>query len=238
MKRFCQNILLVALCLSTASVGAQNLAGMDFTTMMGQPDPTLACEKTTGDNGTVRFFRDGVAGACPDKMCFNQNLTCGAYCLWDQFALKNIVNIPLCITVNINAGACGVNVFSAVFGSPYNIPTGGATWCDANPSHISDGGSSGTISYSFERGCTPFYIVNSPVNLAAACSYTMNISTDPLLDLRCASDPVACIEKVKIGGTPVPTMTQWGLFLFGLIVLTLGVVTIYNMSTSRATERS
>jgi hypothetical protein len=58
-----------------------------------------------------------------------------------------------------------------------------------------------------------------------------------LLDLRCGTDQVACIEKVTIGGTPVPTMTQWGLFLFGLIVLTLGVVTIYNMSTSRAAER-
>lgn len=39
-------------------------------------------------------------------------------------------------------------------------------------------------------------------------------------------------ERLKplSGGTSVPTMTQWGLFLFGLIVLTLGVVYIYNMS--------
>lgn len=32
-------------------------------------------------------------------------------------------------------------------------------------------------------------------------------------------------------GTSVPTMTQWGLFLFGLIVLTIGVVAVYNVYT-------
>lgn len=40
-------------------------------------------------------------------------------------------------------------------------------------------------------------------------------------------------ERLKplSGGTSVPTMTQWGIFLFGLIVLTLGVVAVYNVST-------
>ena len=219
-------------------IDAQNLAGVDFSTDLGQPDVNLPCDKNTGDNGTVRVFRDGVAGACPDKPCFNQNLVCGAYCLYDEFALKNIVNIPLCVTININAGACGVGVFSQVYGSPYVVPTGGTTWCDANPDHISDGGSSGSVSYSFEtRGCDPFYIVNAPVVIGAACNYTMTLDPDPLLDLRCG-DETMCIQKVTIGGTPVPTMTQWGLFLFGLVVLTLGVVTIYNMSTSRVSERS
>jgi len=33
-----------------------------------------------------------------------------------------------------------------------------------------------------------------------------------------------------IGGNPVPTMTQWGLFLFGLVLLTLAVVTVFNFS--------
>lgn len=38
-------------------------------------------------------------------------------------------------------------------------------------------------------------------------------------------------ERLKplSGGTSVPTMTQWGVFLFGLIVLTLGVVAVYNV---------
>ncbi len=37
-------------------------------------------------------------------------------------------------------------------------------------------------------------------------------------------------------GNGVPTMTQWGLFLFGLIVLTLGVVSIYNFSRKTVVE--
>lgn len=239
MKRFFQNITLVAICCVMAlSTNAQNLAGVDFTTNLGEADLTQPCEKLTGDNGTVRFFRDGVTGACPDKACFDQNLTCGAYCMYDAYAFKNIVNLPVCLEVTIDAGACGFGVFGAAFAAPYNVPTGGATWCAAND-HISDAGSSGSASYAFEiEGCTPFYLVNTPVILTGTCEYTMTITPDPVLDLRCADDPVACIEKVKLGGTPVPTMTQWGLFLFGLIVLTLGVVTIYNMSTSRSAERS
>jgi len=42
------------------------------------------------------------------------------------------------------------------------------------------------------------------------------------------------VLKPLNNGTSVPTMTQWGLFLFGLIVLTLGVVYVYNLSVSSA----
>jgi len=47
--------------------------------------------------------------------------------------------------------------------------------------------------------------------------------------------PVGEVLKPLSGGTSVPTMTQWGLFLFGLIVVTLGVVYIYNMSVRTST---
>lgn len=40
---------------------------------------------------------------------------------------------------------------------------------------------------------------------------------------------------LTLGGTPVPTMTQWGLFLFGLVLLTLAVVTVYNFSRKNVT---
>ncbi len=38
-----------------------------------------------------------------------------------------------------------------------------------------------------------------------------------------------------LGGNPVPTMTQWGLFLFGLVIVTLGIVTVYNVTRRKAT---
>ncbi len=39
--------------------------------------------------------------------------------------------------------------------------------------------------------------------------------------------------NVTLGGNPVPTMTQWGFFLFGLVLLTLAVVTVYNTYSRR-----
>ncbi|MEP7196341.1 MAG: hypothetical protein ABI851_07450 [Saprospiraceae bacterium] len=41
--------------------------------------------------------------------------------------------------------------------------------------------------------------------------------------------------QLVLGGNPVPTMTQWGLFLFGLVIVTLGIVTVYNVSRRKAT---
>jgi hypothetical protein len=38
------------------------------------------------------------------------------------------------------------------------------------------------------------------------------------------------------GGAPIPTMNQWALFLFGLLITTLGVITLYNFVQS-GTER-
>lgn len=62
-------------------------------------------------------------------------------------------------------------------------------------------------------------VVSAGVNMGAA--FKFNLCQNAQLDL---------------GGSPVPTMTQWGLFLFGLIVLTLGVVSIYNFSRKRVAE--
>ena len=41
------------------------------------------------------------------------------------------------------------------------------------------------------------------------------------------------VLKPLSGGTSVPTMTQWGKFLFGLVVLTFGVVAVYNIYTRK-----
>lgn len=41
--------------------------------------------------------------------------------------------------------------------------------------------------------------------------------------------------QLTLGGNPVPTMTQWGLFLFGLVIVTLGIVTVYNVTRRKAT---
>jgi len=42
-------------------------------------------------------------------------------------------------------------------------------------------------------------------------------------------------SQLRLDPNSVPTMTQWGLFLFGLVLVTLGIVTVYNISRRKAT---
>jgi len=216
------------------SADAQNLAGTEISTTIGQDDPNALCAKAFGEYTGPRVFRNGVVSACPGKACTG-NFGNGTF-LYDYMRFKNIVNLPVCVTVDFNTGACAFNVHSWAQYSPFTPP---GDLCLDNPGWLGDIGSSVTQPYSFEvDGCTPFSVVQGTNFNNTPCGYSFTIVPDPLLDLRCENDTAVCVEKVKIGGTPVPTMTQWGLFLFGLIVLTLGVVTIYNMSTRSATERS
>ncbi len=236
MKNFTHKILVVLAFALVAAIDANaqsNLAGTDFATTLGQADATLVCGKQFGTYNGPRIFRDGVSAACPGKACPGN--FGGAMFAYDFHELKNIVNTDVCITINTDHDACAAAAHCWVQYGPF-VPPG--DFCGDNPGFIGDEGSSVTGSFSVEiEGCRNFSVVwgnNFGVN---NCTYSFNISPDPLLDLRCASEQVACIEKVTIGGNPTPTMTQWGLFLFGLIILTLGVVTIYNMSTSQVTER-
>ena len=219
-----------------ADLSAQNLAGVEFSTNVGEADATLACAKEIGTTNGARFPRFFPTSSCGQaKACNNTTFGCG-FCGYDAFGFKNIINLTACIEVATNAGACGFNIHGQAYDEPFVNPNGGG-FCTDNV-FLADQGGSGTATWGWEQaGCDDFYIVYGSVGAGGPCNYSFTISPDPVLDLRCATDPAACIEKVTIGGTPVPTMTQWGLFLFGLIVLTLGVVTIYNMSTSRAAER-
>ena len=216
---------------------AQNLAGVDFATSLGVADGTLACDKGVGSNNDIGFWRAFPASTCGTNVpCDDRNDGCrGGWCMYDAYAFRNIINADVCIQVNTNGGGCGFNVHGQVYSSPYVPPT--TTICSVND-YVANQGGSGTATWGWiQPGCENFYLTYTSVYNTATCNYSFNIDADPLLDLRCAADPAACIEKVTIGGNPVPTMTQWGLFLFGLIILTLGVVTIYNMSTSRVSER-
>lgn len=218
-------------------LSAQNLAGTEFNSTLGVADGN-PCETRVGTQ-SGRIFRDGVLSACPTKACPGDFTSPNN--AWEEYSFKNIVNTPTCITINVTGGGCQANfdVHGHVQTAPYS-PTTGADFCAQNGgSFLGDQGGSGTNSFSVEvPGCTPFYLVfTNAQGVINNCDFSFNIAPDPTLDLRCGSEPM-CIEKLTIGGTPVPTMTQWGLFLFGLIVLTLGVVTIYNMSTNRVSERS
>lgn len=220
------------------SLQAQNLAGVSFDAEMGVMDPSIPCMVDAGTQfGLDRW--SGNNGGCPgDGFC---QAFSNIDPMYNTYEFKNIVNLPVCITLDFTTGSCGTNTGGWIIEGTYvPSPAGSGTDPCTNNTLIQSSTFGGTISYGFEvEGCATwsanFHNGTAPSTM---CSYSFVVQPDPLLDLRCADDPAACIEKVKIGGTPVPTMTQWGFFLFGLIVLTLGVVTLYNMTSAQLREEA
>lgn len=63
-------------------------------------------------------------------------------------------------------------------------------------------------------------------------SALMDGSVDVLVeDVIEGCQKVLSLSAPDCGGEPVPTMGEWGLFLFGMIVLTLGAVFMFNLKT-------
>lgn len=232
MKRL--TILIAFLAVGQFSFG-QNLAGVTIDATMGVMDPNASCMVDAGQQfGLDRWT--GNSGSCPgDGFC--QSFT-NIDPQYNTFYVKNIVNIPACITLNFVTGSCGINTGFWIVDGVYvpSAPGSGTDPCTTN-TLIQSSTTGGTTTVSFEpAGCTAFSMnFHNGTQPSQQCTYSWSIDPDPLLDLRCG-DETMCIQKVTIGGTPVPTMTEWGLFLFGLILLTLGVVTIYNMSVARSAE--
>ena len=232
MKRL--TIILAFLAVGQFAI-AQNLAGTTFDATMGVLDASVPCMVDAGQQyGLDRWT--GNNGACPgDGFC--QSFT-NIDPQYNTIYVKNIVNVPVCVTMNFITGSCGFNTGFWVVEGVYvpSAPGSGTDPCSQN-TLIQSSTIGGTTSVGFEpEGCTGFSVnFHNGTFPSQQCTYQYSFDPDPLLDLRCG-DETMCIQKVRIGGTPVPTMTEWGLFLFGLILLTLGVVTIYNMSVARATE--
>lgn len=200
---------------------AQNYNGVPILGTFDDPDPDFACTTETG-NMQSRLFRDGVPSQCPTKPCPTPDLNSGNK--WISYTMANLLNADQCIEIQHNTGSCSVPHGLAILGDTY-IP---GPHCTGAYDFLGDVGSSVSQSYFVEipAGET-FTIVLQEVNPTGTC----NVGFTIIGDVGCAGGETL---KPLNNGTSVPTMTQWGLFLFGLIVLTLGVVYIYNMSVRTA----
>jgi hypothetical protein len=216
---------------------SQNLAGVDFDATMGVMDPNVSCMVDAGTMFGLDIWTNNSAGCPGDGNCgFFQNIEP----MYNTFSFKNIVNLDVCLEFNFITRGCGFNTgFWIVEGDFIPSPPGSGTDPCTNNTVLTSSTFGGTTTSSFVvEGCQSFSVnAHNGTQPSQACTYSFNFSPDPVLDLRCGDEPM-CIEKVIIGGTPVPTMTEWGLFLFGLILLTLGVVTMYNMSVAKITDRA
>lgn len=208
---------LIVLMFTVSAINAQNYNGVEIIGTLESPDPDFQCATTTGTT-TWRLFRDAVPSNCPQKACPGE--LAGGPFSYVTYTFQNLLNQDQCITVNHNIGTCTVPHGFAILGDTFD-PT--APFCNNN-TFLGDVGSSVSQPYSFEVPAQEFFtIIIQEVSAPRNCQVGFTIEGD----VGCAGGEVL---KPLNNGTSVPTMTQWGLFLFGLIVLTLGVVYVYNMS--------
>jgi len=211
-----------------------------FSPMNGTQPVKYPCATgwTTGSVPTSTGIPGPLAvSACPGVPCQNP----GFFALYyERYTFKNTLLTPQCITVAwtaVSPGTCSVsNAFTSteafVFWTAANAP------CYA-PTTVMGGSGSAcattSMTYSLEvPPCSDFTVVYAT---GQANRGTWNLSLrNGSEDATVGCSGAECIKTLTIGGTQVPTMTQWGLFLFGLIVLTLGVVAVFNMSRKSSNE--
>ena len=198
-------------------------------------DPGWKTAMLTGQTGVP--LTTG-ASACPTGGCTNPGYFAPYY---ETFAFKNTLLTPQCIKVVWTAAAAaGCNITFTYMGTgPVLLwtPTGAPCYTDnmGSPGPVCMGTN---VSYGVEVPACSDFTVFLGNNNGARNTFNLDIqnATGGQASIGCVG--AECLKVLTLGGTPVPTMTQWGLFLFGLILITLGVVTVYNMSRRNANETS
>jgi hypothetical protein len=200
------------------------------TSMNGSKPAAYTCDtfRTVNLVGTTGVPLTTGASACPGGTCTNPGYFAPYY---ETYQFKNTLLTPQCLKINWSSTAPGgCNITFAYDGTgPILLwtPTGA-------PCYTVNMGSPGPVcmgaanSYQLEvSACAPFTVFLGNNN-GARGTFSLNITTptNGLAAVGCIG--AACKKLLTIGGTPVPTMTQWGLFLFGLILLTLASTALYN----------
>ena len=181
---------------------------------------------TTSFNSTC-----AVAGGCATVGAF-------AFTGTHRYRLRNTSNSPACIRMEVSGGAISSFCRGLFFAVPFDF-TGPLTTCADVPGATGNMGFVASVSpvwYMQVPACSDFTVVYGENANVASCTYTLDVqNTTSPGSIGCVGAECG-VKSLTLGGSPVPTMTQWGLFLFGLIVLTLGVVAVFNMSRKSSNE--
>lgn len=172
----------------------------------------------------------GNRGTCnnPNVCNFSNAFGGGGH---EMYVFKNTSLEPACMTIRTDVppnSFCQILTFSVD-----GIYVPGST-CAQNTGFNDTGGFFAWFQADFDKevaACSVFSVVTWA--FGGRCAYDMTVTnmTAPGL-IGCSG--AECKKLITIGGTPVPTMTQWGLFLFGLIVLTFASVAVYNVTQREA----
>ncbi len=176
-----------------------------------------------------------VLATCPNEASCTNGAFAGAY---EALTLKNTTSAPACFKVDYQTAFANSVSFTVVGSYTTNencaaVNAPGRGFADNGTYFVNQ---PAVDNYEIEvPACTEFTVVTWGFSGASgAYSVSITSKSGKAADLGCAG--AECIKTLTIGGTQVPTMTQWGLFLFGLIVLTLGVVAVFNMSRKSSNE--
>lgn len=197
-----------------------NVSGATFNSTIGTsavPTPSDFNYQTGTQLG--RIFRDGIASTCLGKACPGDFNTANSY-YYDTYSFINNSANAECIEIGFDVGTCGTNVHAMVFLGSYTPPAGAGQLCGSN-TFLGDVGSSTTQPFVVEipAGAT-FTVVMSNTASLQICDYSFTLN------------PVT--PGVVISGTgcvAVPTLSQWGIFLFMLSLVGLGLIVVYNVQT-------
>ena len=176
-----------------------------------------------------------VLATCPNETACTNGGFAGQY---EALTLKNTTSAKACFKIDYDGAFTNSVSFTVVGTYTTNencaaVNAAGRGFADNGTYFVNQ---PAVDNYEIEvPACTEFTVVTWGFS-GASGPYNVNITSKSgnTADLGCAG--AECIKTLTLGGSPVPTMTQWGLFLFGLIVLTLGVVAVFNMSRKSSNE--
>jgi hypothetical protein len=201
-----------------------------FTDMTCMKPPLYKCDtfKCGGLTGQTGVPLTTAGSACPGGTCTNPGYFAPYY---ETYQFKNTLLAPQCIRVAwtaVVAGGCNIS-FTYLGAGPLMLwtPAGAPCWATnfGSPGGVCLGAGA---AYQIEIPACSIFTVFLANNNGARGTYNLNITTPAggVASLGCVG--AACVKHLDLGGTPVPTMTQWGIFLFGLILLTLASTALYN----------
>lgn len=238
MKKLIFSIVIAAMC-STAAFSNAGGGGINFpfrssfnqSKPAGYPCATGYQSFATNTNivGANGF---GNRGTCPSP----NNCTSTFAGRAEALKFKNTALVPSCFTIKTTpvTGFAQMLCFSVDGTYTQNLNCAGS----AGRNFGDTGGFFSWFLDNYDKNvpsCTDFDVViwgfnNANSNMDITIS---NIDNPGLVGCSNAE----CKKLLTVGGTPVPTMTQWGLFLFGLIILTFASVALYNFTQRAAVKQ-
>ncbi len=222
--------------LSTTTAPIVNITNSTCTVVGGTPSGgIIAAPSTSCPTGSVLEYSVDELTWTSSRPTYNQTtaLTIYTRCNCDDSEFSRTgeaTTIPgICPTATCDATLSSttapvVRVTNSTCTVAGGTPSGGVLSAPSTPCPT---GSS--IQYSVNNGITwssslPSYSQNTTITIATRCLCDIDNSVVSMVS-NVTTEPGIC----PFINTTIPTMSQWGLIIFGLLILNIGVVSLYRL---------